>query len=205
MRRLVQHDNPEARETPILLLGALQAIDPNVDLVYVGDQTWWLGSVATGEAYHARRRKGELILSQMDALDRVMWERPSIQRNIMLGKLALQGFARIEAYRGPDPSGVVTVGMGTAFAYDTTILRDFQVRHDRWHAADRGESAMRERLAETSSDARRAAARVALQHYLETDGRAHYRAEFGNRRQFGYGGATGVGKVDRIPGLILAP
>lgn len=198
MERLVHHTNPEARPTPMLVLSALREIDREIELVYAGDQLWWLGSV---RANSERRRAGEVILSQLARLDDHLKDRPSVARSIMLGKLALQGFALIESYRDHgDPSGVVTVAFDTPLAYETTILDDFRARDEAWRR-DQGAGVVAERYGITRGNEREARAAAQFDAYLATDARDHYRRELRGRTTFGYGGMTGGGGHS----LIVSP
>lgn len=179
VRRLVSHDNPEARETPLLLLAALREIDPTVELVYAGEGRWWLGAVSDNEE---RRRMAALILSNEEKRDAVHRNR----RNIMLGKLQAQGFALIETYIGPDPTGVVRVENGED-SYQTTILADFQFRDDQWRK-DQGASVFAERLAHSAREPQKAENQRRASDYLHTDGRDQYRRHVKNRLTVGYEG-----------------
>lgn len=197
MNRLVAHDNPEARPTPLLLLADLREIDRTIELVYVGDRIWWMGSV---RANAERQKKGELILSQMMALDAVHHQRPTIKRNLMLGRLLIQGFARIEAFTDHgDPAGVVTVAADTPHAWQTT-MKQYLVEADH-HWKHDGEAVVEQRLRETSSEARKAENQAEMNQYLATDGRAHYKREVKNRVQFGHGGMTGGSGRLILPGM----
>lgn len=190
MRRLVNHDNPEARATPLILLATLRDIDPTVELCYAGNRIWWLGSVRPNEV---RARKGQFILDQMNQLDRHLHERPSIARNIMLAKLAIQGFALIEAYFDHgDPSGRVTVAEGTPTAYDCNMVEDFRERDFAWRR-DQGEEAAQRKIDIALGKEIEAEAQEQFNQYLAADGRDHYRREVRNRVTIGYGGTTGGG------------
>lgn len=188
MQRLVHHTNPEARETPILLLASLREIDPTVELLYAGDRIWWLGSVSANEA---RAERGRVMLAQLNALDEHLKDRPSIARSIMLGKVVLQGFALIEAYRDHgDPSGVVTVAWDTPIAYDCSMIEDFRDRDDHWRR-DQGRTVMADKMSVALGDEKQARAEATIKHYLATDGRDHYRREMRHRVSFGPAGMTG--------------
>lgn len=179
LTRLVHHDNPESRATPLLLLAALRDIDATTELVYVGDGTWWLGTVRPNAE---RRRSGELILQQ--EAQRAL---PN-PRNVMLGHLALQGFARVQAYTcAGDPScDHVTDAEG----YMCTIVEDFRERDAHWRQ-DQGRSVFQHRLTASTTDPQQHHAAAQFRDYLRTDGRAHYRREVRGRVQFGPGGMTG--------------
>lgn len=192
IRRLVNHENPEGRETPLLLLADLRLLDPIIEIVYVGERMWWVGRV---DPNTERTRRGETILKQMLALDDYLRERPTIMRNIMLGRLLQQGFARIEMYRDcGDPSGEVEVewfdSHGKQDWYRTTILADIK---ERYHAFERdgGEAKVAERMAFTDGTLNEEASGKAMREYIVNDGLAHYRREVRNRVVFGHGGMTG--------------
>lgn len=195
-QRLVHHDNPEGRQTPLLLLSMLRAMDPQIELVYVGRGVWWLGGVRPNAE---RARKGEMILKQMEALQIASRSVPSIQQNIMLGKLLLQGFARIATYfcQG-DPTAEVVVEHGTPWAFRGTILADFTERHSNFlHRQKELEQAA---VDDANGVAEKAASDAEFKEYLATEGLANYRREIKNRVTFGYGGQTGgAGR------LILTP
>ena len=187
--RLVQFENAEARPTPLLLLAELRTIDPRAELVYVGGGDWWLGAINPNDE---RTRKGQLILQQMDALDGVIREKPSIRRNIMLGRLLVQGFARIAVYHAVgEPSGTVTVLHGTPDAYETTMYRDFEERDTVYRHEEKRRQAFEHAQAEVNGVARKEAGDAVLRQYILNDGREHWHREIRNRVSFGYGGMTG--------------
>lgn len=196
VQRLVQHQNPEAVETPLLLLAALREIDDTVELVYFGESRWRLGAVRRTDE---RQRRGQLILAQQESLDEVKRN----PRNIWLGQLLLQGFAQIEEYIGRDPAGVVLVNPGPQ-EYRCTILEDFRERDAAWRR-DQGETVFQERLTAASSEERQRVADLNFKQYLATDGREHYRREMRNRVSFGAGGVTRADEVFAGHGLILPP
>jgi hypothetical protein len=163
VRRLVQHDNPEGRETPLLLLADLRAIDQTIELVYFGARDWRLGSVRPND----RRTKGGAHILKMEEARDAVHRNP---KNIMLGKLLLQGFSQIAQYHDQgDPSGVVLDEDGQ----ETTILADFSARQAAW-LQDGGESVAYE-----------------MDQYLAQDGREHYRRIVRGRSMFGPAGQTG--------------
>lgn len=196
MQRLVTFDNAESRPTPLTLLAMLREIDRTAELVYVGERQWWLGAVSANEE---RAKKGRLILDQMYALDRVHHERPTIARNIMLGKLLQQGFARIEAYHDHgDPAGRVTVGEGTEDAYDTTIVEDFRQRDFHWRK-DQGASMMDPLLHELATgEQKRAESERRVHDYMVNDGRDHYHRIIRNRVSVGFEPPAPGSSVSRI-------
>lgn len=191
MRRLVQHTNPEARETPMLLLADLRQIDPTMEIVYVGERMWWVGRVEPNEV---REERGRFMLSQLDALDEHLKDRPSIARSIIYGKLLIQGFARIEMYFDcGDPSGEVEVEWFNGHKperYRTTILADIKERYAAFER-DGGEAAFARRLRETDGSIEKEQSDANFREYLVNDGLAHYRREVRNRVTFGFGGQTG--------------
>lgn len=195
--RLVDHINPEGRPTPLLLLASLRDIDPTAELVYVGEGQWWLGSVRPNEP---RAAKGRVILQQMEALQAQQRAIPSIVRNIMLGKLMVQGFARIMAYDcSGDVAGEVIVGKGTDWQYRTTVLADFAER-DRNFRETQGENVRQQQFDDLLGVNKKKKSDAEFQHFMETDGRAHYRREVKNRVTFGRGGMTGGAGRLIIPG-----
>lgn len=186
MQRLVRVQNAEARPTPSLVLADLRLIDPTAELVYAGEGTWWLGTVRTNEE---RRKRGERILQMESARSQ------QNVRNVMLAHLLLEGFARIEAYDGPDPSGVMLCRKGCRDQYHTTIVEDFRARDFEWRR-DQGKQKFDDSMALSLGDAKKAAADAEFKHYLATDGRAHYRREVRGRIQSGHGGIVGgPGKI----------
>lgn len=176
MERLVRYDSIEGKETPALLLAALRQIDPSIELVYTGSSRWLLGSVQKTDE---RKRMGEHILATESRRS------PANMRNVLLGKLAVQGFSPIAEYFGGDPSGTV---------HDTTgrpcsILDDFRER-DYWWRTEK-DRIFKQRLDISSGDAEAREAEALRLEYMRTDGRAHYNREVKNRVVFGYGGQTG--------------
>ena len=173
----------EGKQPPATLVAALQAIDPSVTLFYVGDGTWWLGSVQPNEF---RLRDGEMILAS-----EAMRSIPN-QRNVFLGQLAKEGFARIEAYVGPQADGLMTVNPGADNEYVCTILEDFRQRDHNWRVErKRGEQIVKERMDESLGEPERREAQAQFEQYTRTDGRAQYRREMKDRKTFGFGGMTG--------------
>lgn len=197
-RRLVVHFNPEARETPLLLLASLREIDAGAELVYVGDRQWWLGCVTPNEP---RASSGLRIEAQLKALSVADQQRPSIIRNFMLAKLLQQGFARIEAYHDlGDVSGEVLCRYGQPDEYRCTIVEDFRER-DFHFKQDRGASVMQGKLDDMMGVGREDEARAEFNQYLQTDGRAQYRREMRGKVTFGHGGMSGgTGSGLIIPG-----
>lgn len=196
MQRLVEHQNPEGRATPLLLLADLRQLDPTIEIVYVGERMWWVGRV---DKTDVRRDKGLLMLQELNALDDHLKDRPSVARSILYAKLLVQGFARIEIYYDcGDPSGEVEVEWFEGVKpqrYRTTILADITQRFAAFER-DGGEAVFQQRLAETDGTQTRAKSDAAFREYLVNDGLAHYRREVRNRVQFGHGGMTGgAGKL----------
>jgi hypothetical protein len=191
MRRLVEHQNPEGRETPMLLLADLRQIDATMEIVYAGERVWWVGRVTRNDV---REERGRLMLGQLEALDDYLKDRPSVARSILYGKLLIQGFARIEMYTDcGDPSWTVQVEWFNGHRsewYHTTILDDIRERCQAFER-DGGEAAFQRRLRETDGTATKEASDANIKEYLVNDGLAHYRREVRNRVTFGYGGMTG--------------
>lgn len=197
MQRLVTHLAPEAKETPILLLGMLRDIDPKVELVYAGEGRWWLGGVNDNSE---RRERAEVMMAQLEIAERTDLASDGVKlspRTVMLAKLNLQGFALIETYHGNDPSGVVTVNPGVD-EYQTTILDDFRWRDAEWRK-DQGESHVAGRLYDTSGEAERIEREALGREYLANDGRDQYRRLVRGRFQFGHGGMAGGSRALIIP------
>lgn len=190
MQRLVTHQNPEGKETPLLLLGALREIDPMVELAYAGGSRWWLGSVSDNSE---RRARAENMMKQITAMER----QHQSARTMMLCKLNLQGFALIEAYFGNDPSGTVTVNPGPD-EYMTTILDDFRWRDAEWRR-DQGSAHFTQRMSETMRDAEKVEAEARGREFLANDGRDQYRRLVRGRFQFGHGGMAGGDRALIIP------
>lgn len=206
-RRLVQFDNPEARETPLLLLADLRAFDDLIELVYVGDQLWWVGRVTPSDEL---RDGGYRIEREMNALvndEPRMMDRPSIRRNFMLARLLQQGFSRILQVRAPgDVSGAVLVEWitdgGRVAEYETTLVAEIRERYFHFNK-DGGTEFIAERLMLTDPKHRKAMSDAAYYNFLKNEGLALYRREFRNRVQFGPGGTTGVRGDEISSGLIL--
>jgi hypothetical protein len=191
LRRLVNHDPPEGRQTPLLLLADLREIDPTAELLYAGESRWWLGAVNDNDE---RRRRAENILAFYDTIDPVKWN----MRTLMLAKVNIQGFALIEAYFGTDPAGTVVCNPGPD-EYHTTILDDFRWR-DAEFRMDGGTSAVQRRLLDTLREPERIEAEAKMKDYLANDGRDHYRRNMRGRVSMGWGGSTGGDKA-----LIITP
>lgn len=169
----------EGRVAPALLVAALRAIDPNAELIHVGDGHWWLGVVTPS---NHREQQGEVILK----FERERGDEAN-PRNIMLGLLLREGFARINGYRTDgDPSGDVVDYDGNK----TTILADFQER-DYWWNFDGGKAKVKERLHAASDANEMEEARAMSLEYAINDGRSHFRREMKDRKTFGFGGMTG--------------
>jgi hypothetical protein len=191
MQRLVTHQNPEGKETPLLLLDSLRQIDPKVELCYAGNGRWWLGSVSDNTERHARATH---MMKQIEALER--WQQSA--RTVMLCKLNLQGFALIETYHGHDPHGLMTVNPGSE-EYQTTILEDFAWRDSEWRR-DQGSANVKQRLLETLGEPERIEQEALMKEYLANDGRDQYRRIMKGRFQFGHGGMTGGSNALILPG-----
>jgi hypothetical protein len=173
----------EGQQCPPELLSQLREIDPTIELIHFGGGDWRLGAVNYSDE---RVRDGELILKQQAKLDH-----PN-PKNVLLGQLAIQGFATIEMYTATmGISNTVTDSEGTP----CTVLEDFRARDAAWRK-DQGQSVFEQRLAVTNGDVARAEHDALLKEFVRTDGRSHYRREMRNRVQFGVGGMTGgSGKI----------
>lgn len=194
MKRLVTHLNPEAKETPLLLLGELRDIDPTIELVYAGTGRWWLGAVSDNAE---RRERAERMMAQINALQK--WQQAA--RTVMLCKLNMQGFALIETYHGNDPTGTVLVNPGPD-EYHTTMLEDFRWRDAEWRR-DQGSSHVKQRVLDTLGEEARREGDAKMKEYLANDGRDHYRRIMRGRVSMGFGGSTGGDRS--LSGLILLP
>lgn len=167
----------EGKQAPPDLLRRLREIDPTVELIHFGGGDWRLGSVCPSPE---RVRQGEAILAQQERLDH-----PN-QKNVILGMLAVQGFAQIEKYT--ETMGVdntVTDSEGNP----CTVLEDFRARDSEWRR-DQGESQFKQRLSVTLGEPARAESDARLRDYVHNDGRDHYRRNMRGKVSFGYGGAT---------------
>lgn len=193
MQRLVHHLAPEAKETPLLLLGLLREIDPRAELVYAGEGRWWLGSVTDdADARDERRKRAEEMLGRLDYVERTELASEGVKlspRTVMLAKLNLQGFALIETYHGNDPSGDVIVNPGPD-EYHTSMVEDFRWRDAEWRK-DQGRAHVAERLTITSGEVDRLEREAQRREWLANDGRDQYRRFVKGRFQFGHGGMSG--------------
>jgi hypothetical protein len=173
MRRLVQHEN--LQDTPLGLLSRLREIDPEVEFLHAMGDLWWLGSVrTTGPGYQIRRRAGERILESES-------KRPTPNpRNVLLGKLLLQGFVLIAKYtcKGDPEVGPVYDPEG----YECNVVQDFAERDAAWRR-DQGEAAATRRLG--FAEAERAKQDAIMHDKLLTDGRDAYLRSQRNRVVFG--------------------
>lgn len=181
--RLVVHENPEGRQTPLLLLAALRELDPTVELVYFGARDWRLGAVRpTPKRYSA----GEMILDNEE-------RRPAKERsmkNILLAHLLKQGFAQIAKYvepEGGDISGTVLTENGEP----VSVAQHFE-RLCFFDRQDRGEAHMKAALFADSPEGRAVENKKTFDDYMATDGRAHYAREMKGRVTMGAGGFTGT-------------
>lgn len=169
----------EGRQTPPLLAASLKSIDSRAELIYAGGGHWWLGVVAPNQH---REQQGRVILKFEDR--RGAEANP---RNVLLGKLMVEGFARINGYETlGDPAGTVKAYDG----YTCSILEDFRER-DFWWNFDGGKAKVAEKLDESANGPAKRESEAAMLEYTITDGRAHYNREMRNRVQFGFGGMTG--------------
>ena len=168
----------EGQECPPELLAQLRAIDESVELIHFGGGDWRLGAVMLTDE---RQRDGAMMLDQLSRLDH-----PN-PKNLLLARLAIQGFATIEKYTATQGiSNTVTDSEGNP----CTVLEDFRARDHAWRK-DQGQSVFERRLAVTNGDERRREHDELLREFVRTDGRSHYRREIRNRVSFGYGGVTG--------------
>lgn len=193
--RLVDHPiPPDGRETPLLLLADLRAIDPTVELVSFGGRDWRLGSVKSGQARDWRAFKADHML---DSLDRARAAGHHVStKNYLLAHLLKQGFAQIAQYFDfGDPSGTVEDYEGN----HTTILEDFRQR-DFHYRQDQGEQVFRAAVARASDNANDAESRRKMADYMHADGRDHYNREVRGRVNFGYGGMSGGRGRLLVPG-----
>lgn len=180
MKRLITVPGVGGREPPPDLLRQLREIDAAAELFHVGEGVWWLGCVLLTEQ---RVKDGANILYNEEKRD---FPNP---RNVLLGKLAQQGFARIQAYTeiGGGPDGPVHDEEKTA----TSIVEDFRARD--WAWKNDPETAFKRRLAASDLNSERVEKEGQLLEWLRTDGRAMYRREIRHRVSFGPGGVTSGG------------
>jgi hypothetical protein len=169
----------EGRQAPPLLVAALKSIDPRAELIHAGGGHWWLGVLAPNQH---RAQQGRVILGFEQ--ERGNQANP---RNILLGHLLVEGFARINGYEVEgDPSATVKAYDG----YHCSILEDFRER-DFWWNKDGGKETVAAKLDESANGPAKREAEAAMLEYTITDGRAHYQREVKNRVSFGFGGMTG--------------
>lgn len=190
MRSLLRTQPAEGRVAPALLVAALKAIDARAELIHVGGGHWWLGVVDPNDH---REQQGEVML-------KFEFERgdESNPRNVMLGELLREGFARINGYvTDGDPSETVTDYDGNT----VSILEDFKER-DFWWNHDGGKKKVLERIKASSREGNEEESNALTLDYLINEGRAHYRREIRNRKVFGFGGETGGSGRS---GLIITP
>lgn len=179
-RRLVTHENPEGRQTPLLLLAELRVLEPLIELVYFGGNDWRLGAVRPTTR---RWRAGQIILAQQADLP----DRHRNPKNIMLGRLYVQGFAQIAQYTDfGDPSGEV---LDADLDERCTILANFTRRDHNARTAP--EETFQAGLDEAGGASRKAEAEARFHDTLGNDVRGHYRREMHGHTSFGYGGQTG--------------
>jgi hypothetical protein len=175
MRRLVEHER--LQDTPMGLLARLREIDPEVEFLHAMDDLWWLGAVKTdGPGRVIRRAKGERILAA-----EAKRTQPN-PRNVLLGKLLVQGFVLIARYtcKGDPEVGPVYDPEG----YECNVVQDFAERDAAWRR-DQGEAAAQRRLG--AADAHRAAQNATMLDMLHTDGRDAFDRSLRQRVTFGYG------------------
>lgn len=177
-RSRLQFPIVEGQECPPELLAQLRAIDDTVELVHFGGGDWRLGAVMLTDE---RQRDGAMILDQLSKLDH-----PN-PKNLLLARLAIQGFATIEKYTAT--AGIFNTVTDSEGNF-CTVLEDFRARDMAWRK-DQGRSVFEERLAVTNGDERRREDDERLREFIRTDGRSHYRREVRGRVQFGHGGMTG--------------
>lgn len=192
--RLVRHENPEGRLTPLLLLAELRTIDPVAELVYFGGNDWRLGAVRPTAQ---RERSGRNILAQQARLS----DAHKSAKNIMLGHLLTQGFAQIAKYQ--DFGDVSATVLDVDLNERCTILENFRRRD--WFARHEREETFTAALAASSGVEEREASQHRTMDRLHNDIRAHFRREIKGRTQFGHGGQTGgrgsglIAEVPRAP------
>lgn len=178
MRRLLHFDEAPPLETPIILLATLREIDATVELVHFGTaskgslpdnlrgkdlQDWRLGSVRPNEV---RRKKGEAIL-EMESHRAI-----ANMKNVLLGKIAVQGFAQIARYFSEG-----TPGMAVTYDEDgapVNVVEDLRARDFEWRR-NQGEDVFQRRADESEGIPQKLAGDALLLDKLHTDGRAEYR------------------------------
>ena len=152
------------RETPAGLLAKLREIDPDIEFVAVKPDTWWLGSVSRNEI---RREMGERILA-----NEARRAAPN-PMNVILGKLTIEGFARIQSYScngNPETDSAIDADGN----FVPSILADFRERHFNW-TKDQGAEIVKRRAAISAGQDKAETAEALLRDKLLTDGRAEFR------------------------------
>lgn len=192
MKRLIEHDNPEAKATPFLLLAELRDIDHRAEIAYAGEGRWWLGCVDPNDE---RRARAETMMQQ------IAYHDIKNPRTIMLAKLNVQGFALIEAYFGNDPSGTMLVNPGPD-EYYTTIVEDFRWRDAEWRK-DMGSAHVKQRVLDTLGEPERIEAEALMKEYLANDGRDQYRRHMRGKVTFGYESSPIMAGISGNSPLIL--
>ena len=185
-RRLIHFENAEARPTPLILLGELQAIDPDTELLYFGAGDWRLG-VVRREGLDQFRAKAARIRAVAESHA----PRKRNPKTLMLADAIQQGFVQIVQYHGTDPTGEVVVAQGVpGCEYRTSIVEDWRWRTNQM-LADGGQAVFKERLRHTDGTARREAKAAETEEWLHTDGRDKYNRVVKDRKVFGSAGMTG--------------
>jgi hypothetical protein len=180
--RLVVHENPEGRQTPLLLLAQLRELDPTVELVYFGARDWRLGAVRPTPK---RVQAGVMILDNEEARAP---EKRNI-KNVYLARLLTQGFAQIAKYvepEGGDISSTVLTEDGTP----VTVFAHFE-RACFEYRKDQGASVVDDAIHGVAERKAQESKRV-YDDYMATDGRAHFAREMRGRVTMGAGGFTGT-------------
>jgi len=179
MKSLLRTQPAEGRAAPALLVAALKGIDASAELIHVGGGHWWLGVVSPSDM---REQQGEVILAH--ERERGHESNP---RNVMLGELLREGYARVNGYTTDgDPADDVTDYDG----HLVKILEDFRER-DYWYNHDGGKAKMLERLRISAGEGDENATRALSLDYAINEGRSHFRREVKDRKVFGFGGMSG--------------
>jgi hypothetical protein len=181
MKSLLRTPPVDGVLAPPVLVASLRSIDERAELIHVGQGHWWLGVVAPNDN---RTEQGKVILKFENERDH-----PN-PRNVMLGRLLMKGFARINGYTTGEGFGAVDGNVKAYDGYVCSILEDFRER-DYWWNKDGGKAKVAERIDASAGGPQRREAEALMADYTINDGRSHYRREIENRVQFGHGGMAG--------------
>lgn len=149
------------RDPPAHILRALRSIDPTVDLHYMGEGQWTLGSV---------RENSPTRLQTACKLIAHEWRKPNPEwGQLRLGKMMLAGFYAIADYH--------LLGTPTM-----AIVYDFQARDWRWRNCP--EETFEQHFDVTDGGPEERAMHEKFRDYAETEARAAYRYAVKGRRVY---------------------